>query len=524
MKKFNITGLCIPNKHYLVDTSDKLNEIISMIEEGLYFTINRGRQYGKTTTLNLLEQKLTSEYLPLFISFEGIGEEPFKSPDRFCQSFLRLIKDALRYLEVEEAYRNAWFDEDIVNFELLDLHIEKMCQDKKVVLMIDEVDKTSNFRTYIHFLGLLRDKYLARERGKGATFHSVILAGVYDIKNIKLKMVKDGSHIPQEGEKIFNSPWNIASDFLVDMSFHPTEIATMLTDYEKDYHTGMDIGSIAQAIYDFTSGYPYLVSDICKIIDERMERNWTAEGVQNAVKLLLKENNTLFDDLFKNLENNQELYDFIYDILILNERRSFRISNPIINLGSMYGIFKEVDGSVFISNWIFEICITEHFISKDEMKRDTSDKSVTGVLKDDVVKNGQFDMQLCLEKFAQHFGEIFTEKDAAFLERQGRLIFLSYLRPLINGAGFYHIETQLSDERKMDIVVDYNKMQFIIELKLWRGQPYKEEGLEQLAGYLGSKGAEKGYLLTFDFKKQSGQCGQTKWLEAFDKKIFDATV
>lgn len=30
-----------------------------------------------------------------------------------------------------------------------------------------------------------------------------------------------------------------------------------------------------------------------------------------------------FDDLFKNLENNQELYDFVYDILILNERVVF---------------------------------------------------------------------------------------------------------------------------------------------------------------------------------------------------------
>ena len=27
MKEFNTTGLCVPNKHYMVDTTDKINEI-----------------------------------------------------------------------------------------------------------------------------------------------------------------------------------------------------------------------------------------------------------------------------------------------------------------------------------------------------------------------------------------------------------------------------------------------------------------------------------------------------------------
>jgi hypothetical protein len=68
--------------------------------------------------------------------------------------------------------------------------------------MIDEVDKTSNNRVYIHFLGMLRDKYLARKDGREFTFQSVILAGVYDIKNLKLKMINEGVYSPTatEGE------------------------------------------------------------------------------------------------------------------------------------------------------------------------------------------------------------------------------------------------------------------------------------------------------------------------------------
>ena len=58
-KKFNTTGLCIPEKNYMVDISSKINTIITdYIQEGKYFTMNRGRQYGKTTTLYLLERQL----------------------------------------------------------------------------------------------------------------------------------------------------------------------------------------------------------------------------------------------------------------------------------------------------------------------------------------------------------------------------------------------------------------------------------------------------------------------------------
>ena len=51
-KKFNVTGICIPRFHYMVDITDKIDEIIrDYIECDEYFVINRARQYGKSTTL-----------------------------------------------------------------------------------------------------------------------------------------------------------------------------------------------------------------------------------------------------------------------------------------------------------------------------------------------------------------------------------------------------------------------------------------------------------------------------------------
>lgn len=52
--------------------------------------------------------------------------------------------------------------------------------------MIDEVVSASNNQVFIDFLAQLRGYYLDRE--KRSIFHSVILAGVYEIKNMKLKI------------------------------------------------------------------------------------------------------------------------------------------------------------------------------------------------------------------------------------------------------------------------------------------------------------------------------------------------
>jgi hypothetical protein len=89
-----------------------------------------------------------------------------------------------------------------------------------------------------------------------------------------------------------------------------------------------------------------LVSRICQHIDKKLEKDWTADGVLEAVKIILLEANTLFDDVFKNLENNKELHDFIYSLLIVGETGNFVIDDPIISIGLMYGFLKKVEDRV----------------------------------------------------------------------------------------------------------------------------------------------------------------------------------
>jgi hypothetical protein len=523
----------MPEQDYMADISDRVEAVKEMVDLGQYFTINRPRQFGKTTLLEALARRISGEYICASISFEGLGDESFENTAAFCQALTDKISADLRRSPAgyETAYAKSWMDSSVITFNLLDKHVSKMCRGKKVVLLIDEVDKTSDNRVFLHFLGLLRDKFLNRKKGLDDTFQSVILAGVYDIRNLKLKLINEGVYKPsgQEG-RLLNSPWNIAADFLVDMSFHPRDIAGMLSEYEADHATGMDIASVSELIYEYTGGYPFLVSKICQMLDrdKSLTRDWSPRGVHRAVKALVRQsgslfgqNNTLFDDISKNLENYPNLYSFIYDILILGKRKNYTGTVPTIQMAAMFGFIKNIDGFAVISNRIFEIIMADYFIAKDDENR--SHAHITGY-HGDIITGGRFDMELCLSKFADLFREIFTEKDKPFIEEHGRMLFLTYLKPLINGGGFYHIESRLTDQRRMDLVVDFGLDQFIIELKLWYGETAHEKAYEQLAGYLKSKRMAEGYLLTFDFRKDRNRAPRAGWVEWDGVRIFDVVV
>ena len=75
---------------------------------------------------------------------------------------------------------------------------------------------------------------------------------------------------------------------------------------------------------------------------------------------------------------------------------------------------------------------------------------------------------------------------------------------------------------RTDVIVDYRGEQFVIELKIWRGNSYNERGEEQLSDYLEYYHLKKGYLLSFNFNKHK-QTG-IKRVELGDKVLVEAVV
>jgi len=505
-KEFNDTGHCVDNRHYMVDITNKIEPIIALIKNEKYFAINRPRQFGKTTLLSCLARQMNrmDNYLALNISFEAIESDAYIKQEYFINTFLDMLASEFHYLNhptlsafVEKNMDTIKRMSDLSKF-ITNL-VRNMMPGKFLVLLIDEIDKSGNNQLFLDFLGMLRHKFLKRNEGRDFTFQSVILAGVHDIKNLKGKIRSDN-------DQKFNSPWNIAIDFTIDLSFDVNDIKTMLNSYARDKNISFDTTGIAEKIYYYTSGYPYLVSKLCKFIDEQIApqngtRTWSIHDVDTAFNLIVSDgySTTLFDSLTKYLETNQKLYNLISRISIDGAIFPFTITNPVINIGHLYGFLSASHtGCCQIHNRIFEQRIYSHIMSNILQN---VNHQISSFSEPEYYTNEGLDINLILNRFQIFMKEHSAQKDEIFLEREGRLLFLSFLRPIINGRGFEFKEPNVSHERRMDIVITYLNQRYVIELKIWRGIKYHQEGLKQLSDYLDIYSLKNGALLIFNFNK-----------------------
>lgn len=504
---FNTTGICDPTEHYMVDLTQRLYDVRKLVDEGKYFTINRARQFGKTTTLHALAEYLSQDYLVISMDFQmQMSGAKFRNEHSFSLAFARAFENSFRIMDGGEnqEYQNALNEfieerkEAGEQFELVELFqaLSNLCSSipKKLVLMIDEVDSATNNQVFLDFLAQLRGYYINRNRF--ATFQSVILAGVCDIRNLKRKMRPDEEHKD-------NSPWNIATDFNIDMSFSVIQIKGMLVDYADEHDMNMDTELIAGEIYDYTAGYPYLVSRVCQLLDEMykngMREIWTHRGILEVVRKMVRESNSLFDDMAKKIKDYPELGSMLRDILFCGKGIPFNLGTELISIGSMFGFLKDDEGQVAIANRIFEIWFYNLFIAQDAIDSKTYDAGQK--LKEQFVTENGLDIEKILRKFVEHFTESFGKSTDAFVEENGRKLFLLYIRPLINGVGNYYIETRTRSMGRADLIIDYMGKQYIIEMKIWHGNEYNTRGEEQLLGYLNDYQLERGYMLSFNFNK-----------------------
>jgi len=491
----------------MADVSGKIRAILRLVEDGSYFVINRPRQYGKTTTLFLLERELArrDEYLPFFLSFEGFDAAAYEHAQSFIKAFQVELRQIFKRAGLVELLPLFDSDREIITLHEFGGWLSNVIETsrKQIVLMIDEVDKSSNHQLFLDFLALLRSKFLLAAQGKTATFHSIILAGVHDIK----------TKIRPDDERRYNSPWNIAVDFTIDMSLTPPEIESMLADYSAQRGVAMNCAEMAAHLHAFTSGYPFLVSKLCKILDEDLfpdAREWLPEHLDQAVNRLLYTQNTNFDSLIKNLENHPDLYQLVEKIVIGGEEVMYNLDNPLIHLGLLYGIFARSNGggAVRIHNRIYSERMYNYMISNFLVQTLIGSRVNEAALLDHyTLPDGGLDMDRLLRKFQEFMKSEYSQRDRDFIERNGRLVFLAFLKPILNGKGFDFKEPQISEEKRLDVAITYNARKYIVELKVWRGDAAHQRGLAQLGDYLERANLTTGYLIIFDLT----QGGQKTW-------------
>lgn len=368
-KMFNVNGVCIPGLHYMVDLKDRLEAIKGMVDAGQYFAINKARQYGKTTTLRALAGYLQDTYMVISLDFQRMSSADFASESAFVNGLAREILKKVRRMEyvpepvkvrLSELSENANTSVRMADiFECFNNWCEQ--SEQPVVLLIDEVDTAADSQVFLDFLAQLRADYL--DRMELPTFQSVILTSVYDIRNMRNKV-----------------------KFLVDMSFSSEEIAGMLDQYETDHDTGMNVREVSDQIYAYTSGYPYLVSVLCKYIDEEItgieefpngDAAWTRVGVLAAVKRLLSEKNTLFESLIGKLNDYPQMREMIYLLLFQGQTIAYNAEDQAMDMLLMFGFVRVDQETVQLANRIFEIRLYNYFLTLPEVQ--SGERSGSGI-------------------------------------------------------------------------------------------------------------------------------------------------
>jgi hypothetical protein len=185
------------------------------------------------------------------------------------------------------------------------------------------------------------------------------------------------------------------------MGFSPCEIKSMLDEYESENEVGMDTSIFSELIYEYTSGYPLLVSLICKILSVHVAGShgfpdkksaWTKEGLLAALRCLSSQDVSLFKSLKRQLEDSPELKGLIKALLFSGREISRSEAATASEQAVLHGFIKvDANNMLRVSNRVFETFLY------DELTHDgTSFASLGGVEKKTFISGGRIDIKLIM--------------------------------------------------------------------------------------------------------------------------------
>lgn len=313
-KTFQIHGPVIPSENYFVERREAIAEFISRIERGRYIVIFAPRQTGKTSFFRQAIDKLSEDdsYIPISLNFEVYADVTSEMFYQDVQMFLSMqlisrLKDiSQRNFSEIETFIKDYVIENHLSYGIFFMELSERLPDKKIVIIIDEFDgiPKTELRNFLHILR--------------RTYHGVGKKAIHSI----------GVQYTSEVGQAFDN-------------------------------------EVIQLIYEKTSGQPFLVNRLSQILTEEMgvpkSETITTEHFQEALHLLLKEDNTHFDTLVKNIRQHEEFKDILLKIIGREEGVPFNRRYDIHKELTTYGVIKEREGMCIIENPIYQSIIIDAF-------------------------------------------------------------------------------------------------------------------------------------------------------------------
>ena len=146
---------------------------------------------------------------------------------------------------------------------------------------------------------------------------------------------------------------------------------------------------------------------------------WKESKRQSGLFLRMKA--ALFDSMIKHITEYPNLKEMLYAMLLKGEQIVYSQDNHTIELACMFGYIQDDGISVKVANRIFETRLYNLFC-----RRKNSQMRYVGRRKENksqFVYDGRLNMERILEKFVEHFNDIYGENNNKFVEDYGRKVF-----------------------------------------------------------------------------------------------------
>jgi hypothetical protein len=215
---------------------------------------------------------------------------------------------------------------------------------------------------------------------------------------------------------------------------------------------------------------------------------------EKAIQTIILRRDTHIDSLLERLK--EERVRKVIEPIIMGENYIDQLSDDYQYVRDL-GLIRELDDKQIIpANPIYaEVIVrTLTYNMQNVLTRDDSTYPVPRYIKD-----GRIDIDYLMRDFQQFWRENseiwlgrFDYKEAA-----PHLILMAFLQRVINGGG--KIGREMAAGRgRLDLCVVYRGEKYPIEIKLWRGEKSRSQGIEQTLRYMDVYGAREGWLAIFD--------------------------
>ena len=505
MRKFNTTGPCFPDEHYMLPALDRLPGIRELVAGGNYFVVHAPRQTGKTTALQALVQELNDkgDMFAIYCTLETLQNAT--DVDDTMVKIVKLLRrgalavSALADLLGDPNTALAISQEPGWTVTAVADTLTTICRkaNKPVVVFFDEADCLVG-NVLISFLRQLRDGYVNRKMIP--TPKSVALVGMLDVRDYKAQIRPDGESLGQI------SPFNIIAEDMLIPNFVESDIRTLYAQHTAETGQAFADG-VVEDVWRLTRGQPWLVNAIAhecvaKIHAFRYAEPITVADVEAAKEAIIRRRDTHVDSLMERMREPRVRR--LVEPLILGDDTELTANDEDWRFITDLGLLRVERGTLVPANPMYAEIIGR-YLSHGEQ-----DRMIRSVPETPWVKDDGLDMAGLMAAFQRFWRENSgADRDImGYREAVPHLVLMAFLQRVTNGGGHINREMALGQGR-LDLCVEFRGARYAIEVKTsanFKG----EKSYEQCAKYLDDLGLSEGWMPIFDKSKD----------KSWDEKIY----